>query len=145
MAVKTDDYRITRDYMNVPRILIICATYLVGDFIGYLLSIVLSGFHSAILQIVFGVAFTLLFPWPVFKRLGWLPIFPKCPHPDCDGDQYELVEYQDGITIWKCVRCGQKIELRGETILVLSSDESITARLVLAWPKFNGRWKLMRC
>lgn len=97
--------------------------------------------YNPLFDMILGILCVFLFAWPIYKRLGCLPPAPKCSNCHEFG-AYERVSLEVEVhIIWRCQRCGQLIEMRGEEVFILDEDEMPVARLKLVSPKILGIWK----
>lgn len=97
--------------------------------------------HIHLFYLLAGLSCVFTFTWPIYRFFGYLPA-PSCPRRGCPSPGLERVTIEaDGSVLRRCQACGQLLEMRGETVLVLDEDETPVACLKLASPKFLGIWR----
>jgi hypothetical protein len=127
--------------MHLGQAVAISMLFLAGVGLGWLLSIWAVAVPRSALQLLGGTLAVLLFTWPVYRRLGWLPPPPKCPRQGCGARAYTLVSTDRRKIKWQCTQCGQLLLLEGDAVAMLSETDEPVGYLRLMWPGFLGFWK----
>jgi hypothetical protein len=130
--------------MNLFQLLVMLVVFFIGAASGYGLSRMIASVPPSVLGLVSGCLAVVLFSWPIYKSLGWLPPPPKCQRRGCGARDYELASAEQGESRWRCKRCGQTIIMQGYSVVIMGDDGHPIMKLSPRWPGFVGLWKRVR-